>query len=100
MRAPQIGEGTNGFGGKFAVHLMENGAVFSQGTGGVVDFIMIATPTGADHVRCFRHFEVSQPTNLWGKQVGAGAYFATTEDQLIETAAEAPAELAQPLKRA
>ena len=100
MRNPHFGEGTNGFGGKFTIHLMENGAIFNQGTGGVVNFIMTATPTGPDHIRCFRHFEVSRPMKLWGKQVDAGTYYVTTEDQLLETAEEAPDEFIRPLQDA
>ena len=90
-------EGTSGFGGRFSVHILENGGFFSQGVGGDIDFIMVAALTGPDHARCFRKFEVRKPTVLWGKSVDVGTYFATTEDQLVKTAPKAPAELTRPL---
>ena len=90
-------EGTNGFGGDFVVHTLENGGFYSKGAGESVDFIMVAALTGPDHARCFRKFEVKAPMTLWGASVEAGTYYATTEDQLVETAAQPPAELTRPL---
>ena len=99
-RGEHLFEGASGFGGKFSVQTLENGGFFSQGVGGDVEFIMVAALTGPDHARCFRKFEVMKPTVLWGKSVGVGTYFATTEDQLVKTAQEAPAELMRPLTAA
>ena len=90
-------QGVTGFGGRLDGRLLKNGGVFLEGKGGDVDFILVATPTGPDHFRCFRRFEVKQPTIVWGKRVNAGTYFATTEDQLIEVAPQAPAEVLEPL---
>ncbi len=97
MKDATTAEGKSGFGGRFTARVFQNGALFTQGTGGDADFIMLATPTGPDHVRCFRRFEVGQPTTLWGKQVEAGIYFCTTEDQMVETRPKPPAELMEPL---
>ena len=99
-RSEHLFEGASGFGGKFSVHTLENGGFFSQGVGGDVEFIMVAALTGPDHARYFRKFEVMKPTVLWGKSVGVGTYFATTEDQLVKTAKVAPAELMRPLTAA
>ena len=93
----EIVDGSSGFGGALKGGLLANGGVFLEGSGGDADFILTATPTGPDHQRCFRRFVAHGPTALWGTDVTAGTYFATTEDQWISSAAEAPAALLEPL---
>lgn len=78
-------------------HLLKNNGVFLEGNGGSAETMLVATQTGPDHFRCFRHFEVHEPINLWGTDVVPGSYYVTTEDQLLNQADEPPSELRQPL---
>jgi len=90
-------KGVSGFGGVLGGALTENNGVFLEGTGGSADFILVATQTGEKHFRCFRRFIAHQSGKIWGTEVTAGTYFATTEDQLLETSIEPPAEMRQAL---
>lgn len=89
--------GPSGYGGRLDGQLMRNGSVFLHGTGGQADFLMVATQTAPDRYRCFRRLEVREPTRVFGTEVGPGLYFATTDDQLVESADEPPADLREPL---
>ena len=91
--------GDLGFRGQLEGCLLQNNGVFLEGKGGTAEFIMVATQTGPDHYRCFRRFKVKQPMKLWGTEVPPGTYFATTEDQLMHSADQPPAELKAPLTR-
>ena len=90
-------KGVSGFGGRLEGRLFENNGVFLEGKGGAADFILVATQTGPDHYRCLRRLEFKQPMNLWGIEVRPGTYFFTTEDQVLESAHQPPAELRAPL---
>lgn len=85
--------GRSGFGGELNGRMMKNNAVFFEGKGGSVDYVLVATQTAPDHYRCFRQFHVKQPIALWGTRVTSGTYFVTTEDQLMGVADEPPSEL-------
>lgn len=90
-------KGTSGFGGALTGTLLPNNGVFLEGKGGDVDFVLVATQTGKDHYRCFRRFEAHRPVELWGTRVAAGTYYITTEDQIVETADQPPADVREPL---
>ena len=90
-------KGVSGFGGQLEGRLLENNGIFLEGKGGAADFILVATQTGPDHYRCFRRFEFKQPMNFWGLEIRPGTYFMTTEDQLLQSADQPPAELRAPL---
>ena len=92
-------QGASGFGGGLFGALLPNNSVFLEGRGGDADFVLVATQTGKDHYRCFRRFEVHRPIALWGTRVAAGTYYVTTEDQIIETADQPPADVRIPLGR-
>jgi hypothetical protein len=89
--------GGSGFGGRLNGRLLQNNGVFLEGKGDTADIIMVATRTGPQRYRCFRRFEVKQPTKLWGTQAAPGTYFATTEDQLLRSADKPPGEIKAPL---
>lgn len=65
--------------------------------GAVLSIRPAATQTGKDHYRCFRRFEAHRPVALWGTRVAAGTYYVTTEDQIVETADQPPADVREPL---
>ena len=90
--------GDSGFGGKLTGQAFPNNTAFLEGKGGSVDFIMLATRTGAEHYRCFRRFEAHKPVKLWGTDVRAGTYYITTEDQLHESADTPPDCVRRPLE--
>jgi hypothetical protein len=90
-------KGVSGFGGHLQGRLFQNNSVFLEGKGGACDFILVATQTGPIHYRCLRRLEFKQPMNLWGIEVHPGTYFFTTEDQVLESADQPPAELRKPL---
>lgn len=90
-------KGDSGFGGGLTGTFLPNNTGFLEGKGGSVDFLMISTRTGAEHYRCFRRFEAHRPVKLWGTDVPAGTYYITTEDQLLESAEQPPADVRQPL---
>ena len=89
--------GPSGYGGTIDGQLMKNGSVFLHATGGEADFVMLATQTGPDRYRCFRRLDVKEPTRVFGTDVGAGVYYVTTEDQLVASADEPPADVREPL---
>ena len=91
--------GVSGFGGRLKGRLLQNNGVFLEGKGGAADYILVATQTGPDHFRCYRNFEFHQAMNFWGIDFRPGIYFFTTEDQLIQSADQPPAELKAPLVR-
>ena len=91
--------GTSGMGGKLKGRLLQNNGVFLQGKGGAADYILVATQTGPDHFRCYRTFDFHQAMNFWGIDFKVGTYFFTTEDQLLQSADQPPAELKAPLVR-
>jgi hypothetical protein len=92
--------GVSGFGGRLEGRFLPNNRVFLEGKGGAADFIMVATPTGPDHYRCFRKLEFKQPMNFWGiAEVRPGTYFFTSEDQVLQSADQPPAEMKVPLVR-
>lgn len=91
--------GVSGFGGRLKGRLLQNNGVFLQGKGGVADYILVATQTGPDHFRCYRNFEFHEPMNFWGIAFRPGTYFFTTEDQLLRSVDQPPAELRTPLVR-
>ena len=89
--------GVSGFGGRLKGRLLHNNGVFLEGKGGAADYILVATQTGPDHYRCYRNFEFHQAMNFWGIDFRPGTYFFTTEDQVLESADQPPAELRKPL---
>ena len=91
--------GVSGFGGRLKGRVLQNNGVFLQGKGGAADYILVATQTGPDHFRCYRNFEFHEPMNFWGIDFRPGTYFFTTEDQLLQSADQPPAELRTPLVR-
>ena len=97
VNARGVINGTSGFGGRLKGRLLQNNGVFLQGSGGVADYILVATQTGPDHFRCYRNFEFHQAMNFWGIDFRPGTYFFTTEDQLLQSADQPPAELRTPL---
>jgi hypothetical protein len=91
--------GVSGFGGPLKGRLLQNNGVFLESKGGAADYILVATQTGPDHYRCYRNFEFHQSLNFWGVDFRPGIYFFTTEDQLLQSADQPPAELKTPLVR-
>ncbi len=90
--------GKTGFGGKLNGKLLKDSfGVLLQGVGGDVDFILGAVVVTPTHNRCFRRFEVRTPTVIFGTKVNPGTYFTTSNDYLISSADDKPAELQQPL---
>jgi hypothetical protein len=88
--------GVSGMGGKLKGRLLQNNGVFLQGKGGAADYLLVATQTGPEHYRCYRQFEFHQSMTFWGIDFHPGAYFFTTEDQIIEQSDQPPPEMRTP----